>query len=253
LPDGEMVLLSGAVLRGREAIKEHYDEVFGDDEDATASYESGAARLLTNGVAIEDAEMSFTAPSGEVSVHPYTAVHIKQKDGSWLLARVRDVSGDFAQPTEKLRALEWLIGDWVIQIEDSDTWISFDWSKDGPYIDARALTEKADVQSTAATLRIGWDALKNGFVSWSFDSLGGYNYSEWTSTGDDSYLLKTRGVTADGESLSSTQIVALAPSGEFFTWTKRDQIIDGEVTPDISLNVVKRPPAPKTMVSGARK
>jgi len=124
LPDGEMILLSGAAIRGREAIKEHYDEVFAGGEKFTVSYESGAARMLTNGVVVEDAVMSFAAPSGEISVHPYTAVHVKQADGSWLLARVRDLSGDFAQPTEKLRALEWMIGDWVIQVDDSDTWIS---------------------------------------------------------------------------------------------------------------------------------
>jgi uncharacterized protein (TIGR02246 family) len=252
LPDGEMILLSGAAVRGREAIQEHYDEVFATGEKYTVSYESGAARLLTNGVAVEDAVMSFTAPSGEISVHPYTAVHVKQENGKWLLARVRDLSGDLAAPNEKLRALEWLIGDWVIQIDDADTWISFDWSKNGPYIDVQALTQEADIQSTAATMRIGWDARRGGFVSWSFDQLGGYNYSEWTSIDDHSYMLKTRGVTADGESLTSTQVIALAPSGESFKWSKRDQVIDGEVMPDRSLNVVKRPPAPKIKISKSK-
>jgi uncharacterized protein (TIGR02246 family) len=245
MPDGELVLLSGASILGRDAIKEHYDEVFSSGEKYTASYESGTARMLTNGVVVEDATMSFTSSDGEVSVHPYTAVHIKQADGTWLIARERDLSGDYARPVEKLQALSWLIGDWVIQVDGAETWIAFDWSKDGPFIDAHALTQKADIQSTAATLRIGWDALRGEFVSWAFDSLGGYNFSEWTKVDDHKFLLKTRGVTADGELLTSTQEVALDPSGESFTWSKRDQVIDGELMPDRSLTVVKRPPLPK--------
>jgi uncharacterized protein (TIGR02246 family) len=245
MPDGELVLLSGASILGRDAIKAHYDEVFSTDEKYIASYESGSARMLTNGVVAEDATMSFTSPDGEVSVHPYTALYVKQADGAWLVARERDLSGDYARPVEKLQALQGLIGNWVLQADGADTWISFDWSTDGPFIDAHVLTQKADIQSTAATLRIGWDVLRGGFVSWGFDALGGYNFSEWTKVDDRTYLLKTRGVTADGELLTSTQKIAMAPDGESFTWTKRDQVIDGELMPDRTLTVVKRPPQPK--------
>lgn len=245
LPDGEITLADGAVVSGREAIKAFYQEVFAGEEDPQAALEAGSVRFVAPTIAVEDGTLHVTAPSGEIRSHRYTALQVQQDDGSWLTASVRDSLDDIAPPSEKMLALEWLVGDWKIEAGGVTTWLSFDWSGDGPYLDGRALSEEAGESSTAATWRIGWNGQREGFVSWGFDALGGYTYSEWIDT-QEGWLIRTRGVTAEGETNQSTQLLVPDPSGEFLTWTKRDQIIGSELQPDRSVKVVKRPPAPKS-------
>lgn len=245
LLDGEITLADGGVVSGRDAIQAFYEQVFAGEQDPQAALEAGSVRFVTPAIAIEDGTLHVTAPSGEIVSHHYTAVQVQQGDGSWLTASVRDSLQDVAPPSEKMLGLEWLVGDWKIEKNGVTTWLSFDWSTDGPYLDGRALTEKAGEQSAAATWRIGWNALRKDYVSWGFDALGGYTHSEWTTT-DRGWLIRTRGVTADGEPNESTQLLEPDDSGEFLSWTKRDQVIGGQAQPETSIKVVKRPPAPKS-------
>lgn len=245
VPDGEITLADGEVVSGRTEIQSFYEQVFAGEEDPQAAVEAGSVRFVTPAIAVEDGTLHVTAPSGEVTSHHYTAVQVQQDDGSWLTASVRDSLEDSAAPSEKMIALEWLVGDWEVSKDGVTTWLSFDWSDDGPFIDGRALTAEAGEDSTAATWRIGWDNRRKGFVSWGFDALGGFTYSEWTAT-DTGWLLRSRGVTADGETNQSTQLLEPDDSGEFLNWTKRDQVIGDELLPEHRVKVVKRPPDPKS-------
>ena len=155
LPAGEIVLASGEVIATQEEILAHYTEVFSDEGQPEAAVDAGSVRFVAEDLAMEDGTFHLTYDTGEVSSHEYIAVHSRQEDGSWLIASLKDIAGDNSLPDEKLPALSWLIGDWLIEYEGSDTWISFDWSQSGPYIDARALTEAAGETGTMATMRIG--------------------------------------------------------------------------------------------------
>lgn len=246
LPDGEISLVTGEVLAGRQAIEEFYRERFAGDQKPQGALEAGAVRFVTPAIAIEDGTFHVTESSGEVVSQNYIAVQVQQDDGSWLTASIRAELEDVAPPSEKLLALEWIVGDWAIQKDGSTTYLAFDWSQDGPYIDGKAVSEKSGVESTATTYRIGWDARRKGFVSWAFDALGGFTYADWTQAGEGAWLLRTRGVTADGEGNQGTQVLEVDPSKQFFTWTMRDQTLGEELQPDRTVKVVQRPPAPKS-------
>lgn len=245
LPDGELVLASGELLAGQAEIKDHYAAVFAADKESKLALEAGSVRFLTPTVATEDGTVHLTAPSGEVSSTDYAAVHVRQDDGSWRFASVRDRPDDRAPACEKLLALAWLVGDWLAEIRGTQTTLTFAWSEDGPFLDGKAVTEQAGAGSTAATWRIGWDARRMGFVSWGFDAGGGYNFSEWTAAPAGGWLLHTRGVTADGESNQLTQIITTGPGNENFTIARRDHVIDDAVQPDRAVTFVKRPPEPQ--------
>lgn len=242
VPEGEIVLSSGEIIAGKKEIQKHYELIFEEAEKLQVAIEVSSLRFVTKELAVEDGTVHSTAADGEISSTHYLAIHAKQEDGSWLLASVRDQEGDHALPEEKLLGLEWLIGDWLIQTKSSETWISFFWSGEGPYIDAKAVTETPTGPSTAATLRIGWDERDESYRSWGFDAEGGYTQSTWTERREDEWLLRTAGVTATGDKNEAIQIIARDASKTKFTWSKRDQIIGGIAQPERSLTVVKRPP-----------
>lgn len=241
LPAGEIVLSDGELVSGREEITAFYQELFSAAQKPKAALEAGSVRFVTPGIAVEDGTLHVTKPSGEVVSHYYTAVQVQQESGSWLTASIKDELEDQAPASEKLIALQWLAGDWLIEKDGTRTFLAFDWSDDGPYLDGRALTETAGEESTASTYRIGWNSARKNFVSWGFDAQGGYTKSEWTNT-DEGFLLRTIGVTADGEVNQSTQTITPDDNLQGFTWASRDHTIGDEVQPDRSMRVVKRPP-----------
>lgn len=242
LPSGEIVLANGDMVSGKEEITGFYSEVLSGDEKPKAALEAGSVRFITPTLAIEDGTLHVTKPSGEITSHQYSAVQVKQTDGTWLTASIRDEIGDKAPAGEKLLPLEWLAGDWILEKNGTRTFLTFDWSDDGPYLDGKALTEQAGEQSTRSSYRIGWNGNRKNYVSWAFDSEGGYTRSEWT-TADTGWLLRTVGVTADGEVNQSTQSLVPDDNHQGLTWTTRDQTIGGETQPDTTIRVVKRPPA----------
>lgn len=241
LPSGEIILANGELIAGREEIVEFYNGIFSAEEKPKAALEAGSVRFVTPSLAIEDGTLHVTKPSGEITSHNYSSVHIKQADGSWLTASIRDEIGDKAAPDEKLQPLKWLAGDWIFEKDGTRTFLSFDWSDDGPYLDGRALTMQASEASTTSSYRIGWNGNRKNHVSWAFDSKGGYTKSDWTTT-DESWLLRTSGITADGEVNQSTQSFSPDDNKQGFTWSIRDQTIGGETQPDVSIRVVKCPP-----------
>lgn len=241
LPSGEIILANGDMVSGREEIAEFYGDVLSGETKPRAALEAGSVRFITPTLAIEDGTLHVTKPSGEITSHQYSCVQVKQADGTWLTASIRDEIGDKAPAGEKLLPLQWLAGDWILEKNGTRTFLSFDWSDDGPYLDGKALTEKAGEPSTMSTYRIGWNGNRNNYVSWAFDSAGGYTRSEWTTT-DTGWLLRTLGVTADGEVNQSTQTLVPDDNLQGLTWTTRDQTIGGETQPDTSIRVVKRPP-----------
>jgi len=246
LPDGEITLADGTVITGREKIQEFYEDEFSEVEKSSAALEARSVRFVTPGVAIENGTLHITAPDGEISSRDYTAVQVKQENGSWLTASVRGEAADQAPPGEKMIGMEWIIGDWVIELNDSETTLSFEWSKAGPYIEGSAVLGQTDGGADSLSIRIGWDNARKGFVSWTFDSNGGFVRSDWTANGNLTWLLRTQGVTAEGEVNQYTQTCEVDPKRQSFKWVVRDHSIGDEVQPDRVLLAVRRPPEPKS-------
>lgn len=246
LPGGEITLQDGTVLTGREAIAAFYREGFEEAGEVKprAAIEVDSVRFVTPGVAIESGTLLITKAGDTTTSHPYTAVQIMQEDGTWLTGSVRDELGGAAPPNEQLLALEWLVGDWIIQQGEVETLLSFAWSDFGPYLEGGAEVAQTYAGAVGLSIRIGWDAAREGFVSWGHDSEGGYVQSEWTETEPGTWLMRSKGVTSEGEANEYLQVCEIAADHQSFTWTIRDQTIDGALQPNRVLTAVKRPPLP---------
>jgi uncharacterized protein (TIGR02246 family) len=241
IPEGEIILSSGEIVSGRAEIQQFYTDLFSGEKRPRAALEAGSVRFVTPKLAIEDGTLHVTRPTSEVISHHYTSTQMQQDDGSWLTASIRDEIEDIAPASEKLLPLEWMIGDWIIEKNGLRTFLTFKWSNDGPFIDGKAVTEMAGEENTSSTYRIGWNNNRKNYISWAFDTFGGHMISQWTKN-NSGWLLRTSGVTADGEVNHSTQTIEPDPSLQHYIWSTRDQTIGGNSLPDGSVRVVKRPP-----------
>jgi len=243
-PDAEYVDEQGNLYEGRQAIEEALTAFFAENPGYQLDIDIDTIRFLSPGVAIEDGTTTLMQPEGEATNYShYTTVHVKTA-GKWLAASVRErAPKDRRQHRTQLQQLDWLVGDWVDEDDDSVVEFSCQAVDNGNFLLRQFTVKIAGQEAMSGTQRIGWDPVTGKLRAWVFDSDGGYGEGTWSRDGD-KWVLKTTGVTADGETASGTSIYALV-SDDIMTWQAIDHEIAGVQLPDSEVvTIVRKPPPP---------
>lgn len=243
LEKAEVVDEDGNLVQGRENIETRFAELFNGFPKASVAVEITSLRQISPAVAIEEGVTSITlAPDEPASVNSYTLVHLK-KDGKWLFASVRDFPPDVVEtPHDHLTALEWLVGHWVDESPDGRVETSCQWSADGNYLLLDYVVKAKRGGELKGTQRLGWDPLRRTIRGWVFDESGGVIESEWTPAGG-AWLVHGEGHTAEGQAVSFTRVFT-PTSNDGYQIDTTHRIVGGELLPDSTVRVVRRPPAP---------
>ena len=246
--DAEYVDEDGTIYQGREAIEGAMTALFKQNKDWEVSIDIDSIRFISPGVAIEDGTTTFTTSDEDefdVVLCGYTAIHVKS-NGKWLTASVREQAlKNRRQHRTKLEQLSWLQGDWVDEGDDMLVFFSCKTTDGGNFLLREFKIHIAGQEAMNGTQRIGWDPLTGKLKSWVFDSEGGYSEGFWHRD-DERWVLKSCGVTADGEPASSTTIYTLV-NDDTMTWQSVDHEIGGVELPDSDpVTIVRRAPAPLT-------
>lgn len=99
-------------------------------------------------------------------------------------------------------------------------------------------------------IRIGYDGASDQIRWWTFDDAGGFSSGIWHEV-EDGWVVKSSGVTADGETNSAVQ--KLKFDGETtISWESTYRFLNGEPLPDVLMHIVKRPPAPALTGAGSQ-
>ena len=242
--DGDYTDQSGHRLVGREAIERTFKQYFAENKGLKLRISSNSLRFVTPDVAIEDGTTEVANADGAPPTRArYTIVHVK-KDGNWYLSSVRD--SVFVPPTnyEHLRGMEWLIGDWVDEVEGAEVGkMSFSWSENQGFIVNTYSTTAKNLILSSGTQYIGWDPTKKVYRSWTFDSMGGFGEGSWTKEGN-KWVSKSTAVLQDGRKMTATNIVTRIDA-DTISWVGKDRTMDGKKMPDMKEVNMKR-------VKGAR-
>lgn len=243
LPSGEIIGRHGDEIRGREDILAFYTDLFAGETVPQIALEASSVRLVTPGVAIEDGVVHLTTSESEpIKSVSYSVTQVKQPDGSWLIASSRDHL-EVTPPSEHLKPLVWLAGEWTYEGDDGVRMeLAIDLDNSGNFLvgEAVALAPGGDLQTTS--LRIGWNPATSSVFWWTFDSDGGNASGQWTRSGD-GWLVRTSGITADGETNAATQKITM-DGGDTIVWAATDRVRAGETEPDATLRFVRRAPDP---------
>lgn len=243
LPNGEIIGRNGNEVRGREEIQTFYADYFSGEKVPQIALEASSVRLVAPGLAIEDGLVHITTAENEpVKSVSYSVTQVKQPDGSWLIASSRDHL-EVTPPSEHLKPLVWLAGEWTYEGDDGvrmDLAIDLDPSGNFLLGEAAATDAAGGVQNTS--LRIGWNPATASVFWWTFDSDGGNASGQWTRNGG-GWLVRSSGITADGETNASTQRISM-DGGDTIVWAASDRVRAGENLPDATLRFVRRAPDP---------
>ena len=240
--DALVVDEEGGRTEGRAAIRARLAAGFADSPGSTIAITVNSLRFFGPDTALEEGRATITpaGPGAVPEVTRFTALYVK-KDGRWLQAAVRDEPSHDLTPHDRLKELEWLVGDWVNESQDAVVRTTCKWSEDGNFL-IREFLMKAQGQTVlSGTQRIGWDPVRRQFKTWIFDSEGGFGEGYWTRNGDQ-WVIKAEGVRQDGQHASATNIITRLGKDRA-SWKSVDRTIGGAAVPGIDeFSIVRKPP-----------
>ncbi len=239
--DAEYVDQDGNTFQGRKAIEQTLTKFFKDNPGSKLDLSVESVRQVAPGVMIEDGSSVVNRPSRAPERARYTAVHVKV-EGKWLVASARDyaVKGRRMHAAQ-VKQLEWLVGDWIDEDNDSIVAFSCQPVDDGNFLARDFVVTVAGQKVMSGSQRIGWDPVAGKLRAWTFDSEGGFYEGTWHQDGD-TWVLTSHGTTPDGQNASATNLFTQV-NAHTMTWQAVDQEVDGVRTDDSEVfTLVRRAP-----------
>lgn len=251
-PEAEYVDAVGETFQGRDKIEEALEEFFKAHPDVMLVFDIASIRFLSPMLAIEDGTTVCTMDKdGTPEESRYTAIHTKL-DGQWQLASVREHgASNPRQHSQRIRQLDWLVGNWVDEGDDSVVHFNCRTSDDGNFLLRDFEVAVGGKTIMHGTQRIGWDPVSGKFRAWTFDSEGGYFDGYLTRDGE-RWILSSSGVTADGQAASG-KAVFIQVNGHTITWQAVDREIEGaRIADSDEFTLVKKGPQPEDEAPGPK-
>ncbi len=241
---GEAIDVGGEAVRGRKALETHYAQRFASSPGDKLETSVELIHFLAPSLARQDGQSKLIPTGGGSATEArYTATLLKD-DGRWLIASIRELEQPSPTAHERLKELEWLVGDWVEETAGIQIATSVAWSEDKNFLlrsfEVR-VEGKADFKGSQ---RIGWDPLTRQIKSWVFDSRGGHSEGSWTRSGE-RWVIKSSGVHPDGLTTSATQTLTRIRKDRLL-WTSKDETLGEETEDEVQeFLMVRKPPQPK--------
>ncbi len=237
--DGEFTLPSGKKLSGQEDLKATFAEYFENSKGAKLELLNTSVSMLSPNVGIENGIARVISPEGNVSDTEYQAVHVNTANG-WKIDSLKESETPELPPShyEKLKGLEWMIGEWVDQAEGAMITTNCRWTSNRNFLVRSFKVVVEGGINFEGTQVIGWDQTKKTIRSWLFDSDGGFGVGIWTQNGD-SWVVRTLNTLSDGRQASATNIYKPIDD-QTMTFRSIGRQVDGELMPKMEPITITR-------------
>jgi uncharacterized protein (TIGR02246 family) len=250
--DDAQVSDESGTTKGRANIEARFASYFAQMPKPKLTIKVDGLRFVSPDVAIEDgrADVKSDTPGGKAESSKYTVVYVRQ-DGKWLHSSLRDMPADELPAAERLKELDWLVGDWVNESHEAVVHSTCKWSDDRHYLLRDFVIQVQGKPALKVNQRIGWDPAAKQVRSWVFDSEGGFADGFWTRNGDQ-WMIKVNGVRSDGKLATATQIIAHL-GRDHLRWASYDRTTGGELVPNVDeFTMVRKPPEPSAIPARPR-
>jgi uncharacterized protein (TIGR02246 family) len=236
-PDGER-------FTGRKQLEAAFKAFFEKNKGIKLKVRPIAIYVQSPSEAIEEGTATTTKKGEDPQSTRYVAAYAKV-DGEWKITRIREIYPvGTSSHYEKLKGLEWLIGDWVDRDSTGKLETRCYWSTNRNYLVRSFSVTDAGRPAFQGKQIIGWDPATKRIRSWVFDSNGGFGEGTWTKHGK-SWYVNAKMVLNTGEKASSINILTPADDNSF-TWQATGRETAGELLPDTSKVTVVRKQAAST-------
>ena len=240
--DAEALEADGERFLGRDLIEQRFAETFAANPGAKIAIETDTIRFLSPEVAKEEGHSLVSPTKGSPVKSAFTVLYIKQ-DGRWLISSVREDTVESDRPHDRLKDLEWMVGEWVEERSDATVRLTCRWSEDQNFLLRQVTVKSQDKTVMSIDQRIGWDPIARQIRSWDFDSTGGFGEGRWSREGE-TWVIKHTATDPGGIALSETNRMS-SERPDVIRWVATDRVAGGQALATVEANVlVQVPPAP---------
>jgi uncharacterized protein (TIGR02246 family) len=225
--EGEYIGEDGTTISGRAALEKAYAEYVSKNAGNAVTFENSSIRFPSRDTGVVEGHMKLRrGKSGELVVSR-CSILMAREDGKWLAAIVREWPGDGTA----LIDLEWLIGSWVAKREGLEASTTYEWTENKTFIRCQ-FSIKNEGKTTTGMQMIGKDPATGQLRVWTYEAGGGIGEAVMGRDGK-KWVQEARGVTADGNVLTATNI--LTPiDADSFTWQSVERSLNDEPLPDLA-------------------
>ena len=235
---GVYVSPSGQRLQGRNAIEQEFAAYFSETTGQQIALGRPTVRFLAPTVAVEEGNARVSRAGEPPTETNYIAIHVK-KNGTWKLDSARETVIPAAPlHYEQLKELEFLIGAWIDQDENSTIETVCEWTKNKNFMTRSFSISIEDRIEIEGTQVVGWDPAAGAIRSWMFDSEGGFGQAVWSRKGN-RWFIKASRTLVGGKKASAVNILTRVDENTL-TWQSIGREIDGELLPSIEEVTVVR-------------
>jgi uncharacterized protein (TIGR02246 family) len=237
--DGSFVTTTGKEFVGRKRLEDAFKKFFSEHKGIKLEVTPLAIYVESPREAIEEGVATTTESGEEPESTRYVARYAKQ-NGAWKIAKLKEVV-PLTAPShyDKLKVLEWMIGDWVDQDASGTLETRCFWSTNRNFLVSSFVLSIGRQTAFEGKQVIGWDPASKQIRSWVFDSNGGFGEGAWSKRGKSWYVDSTIVLTT-GEKASSINILTPV-NDDSFTWQSTGREIGGELLPNTpKITVVRK-------------
>jgi uncharacterized protein (TIGR02246 family) len=244
--EANVVDSGGETTRGKPAIVEMYGSSFQENQGLSLEPKVQEILFITPDVARVEGQTRLSTRDGDATDFTRFSSLVVKRDGKWLVAEIREYPAPVEDVSsyDRLRELEWMVGDWVDESENVKATSTVRWAENNSFLVRTYQVEVKGDKAVSGTVFVGWDPQTGQIKSWIFDSDGGHAEGLWTRTDEKEWVVKLHGVLRDGRPTSATQIHVVLNKDSART-SSVDRIIGGEMAPDVEdVVMVRKPPQP---------
>lgn len=228
---GEYSSPDGEKFTGRKAIEVAFTKLFEENKGLRLEVDQPTVKVAEPDLAIEEGVAVVSRQGEPPQLTRYKATHVKES-GTWKLKSIEEVDVLVAPSHyEQLKALDWMVGEWVDRDDQSSLRTVCQWTKNRNFLTRSFQASIGGQIELEGTQVIGWDPLRQTIRSWVFDSDGGFSVGLWTGQ-DDRWTVKQLQVLPDGRQASATNVIRRVDD-DTFTWQSIGREVDGEMLPNV--------------------
>ena len=251
--DGTLVDSENVATRGQEAIAQEFTDAFAEPSTYTLDGKTEHVRMITPDVAQAEGVSRLVSPKEATIANRFVALLARQGD-AWKIAEIREYAAPAASvtPYERLKELEWMVGEWVDDSEDVQVSTTVRWGQGKACLVRDYSVRIKGEPATSGLMIIAWDPQTQQIRSWIFNADGSRGEASWTRATDNQWVVKAHGNTVEGQPTSATQVISLVNKDAIRT-SSTDRIVGGEIAGDVEdIIMVRKPLAPATTPAPTR-
>ena len=194
--DAKVVEEDGTRYRGRGLIEQRLSRTFAASPGVKLQIDTDTIQFLSPDVVKAKGRTVVTPAKGAPGIGARHTALLVRHNGHWLISSVREEHDPLVTPSDRLKELEWMLGDWVDEGSDSEVRVECRCLEGGNCL-IRTVHRpvRASPSDGQPEGRVG--PVARQFRSWEFDSEGGFGEGKWSRDGE-RWVIKHTGVRPEG-------------------------------------------------------